>query len=128
MHSLKFFIQYFSLQRANFSFQIGGKEKSSHRKRRIGKPRRDVNPPFYRENLIRRGKRRSIEKGQERGVSASCKGYSYLYIDSSFLSVRERFYGGDRRKMGEETQKRLLPIQVRTASFFPLSGEGRDLF
>lgn len=64
------------------------------------------------------------------------KGYTYIIYKRlvPFVSclvvdaVEEGFYGGDRRKMGEETQKRLLPIQVRTASFFPLSGEGRDLF
>lgn len=31
-------------------------------------------------------------------------------------------------RRGEETQKRLLPIQVRTASFFLLNGKGRDYF
>lgn len=128
MHSLKFFIQYFSLQRANFSFQIGGKEKSSHRKRRIEKPRRDVNPPFYRENLIRRGKEEALRKGKSEEFPHLVRGTPIIYRLLFLICKREILIRGRSVRRGEETQKRLLPIQVRTASFFLLNGKGRDYF
>ena len=51
-----------------------------------------------------------------------------LYNKAIFLIMEERGDQGRSVRRGEETEKRLLPIQVRTASFFLLNGNGRDLF
>lgn len=64
------------------------------------------------------------------------KGYTYIIYKRlvPFVSclvvdaVEEGFYGGALRKIGEKIEKRFLPIQVRTASFFLLNEKGRDLF
>jgi|GEM_PF-3907799 len=51
-----------------------------------------------------------------------------LYNKAIFLIMEERGLIRERSiRRGEETQKRLLPVQVRTASFFPLRREGSDL-
>jgi hypothetical protein len=51
-----------------------------------------------------------------------------LYMDPLFNYGGEGGSGAQHQKKGEETEKRFLPIQVRTASFFLLNEKGRDLF
>ncbi|MGP1408986.1 MAG: hypothetical protein ACTTJ0_01805 [Porphyromonas endodontalis] len=55
-------------------------------------------------------------------------GIPIIYRLLFLICKREILIRGRSVRRGEETEKRLLPIRVRTASFFLLNGKGRDLF
>ncbi len=146
---IKIFIQYFLSPQVKFSSLEEQIEKSVLGEKENWRLKEDMNRPFYPNKLSQRRKRGSRRNGKDRGASSSCKGYTYIYRSlfphtnfavyshatgtpityrALFLIMEERgLIRGRSVRRGEKIEKRFLPIQVRTASYFPLSGEGRDL-
>ena len=117
MHSLKFFIQYFSLQRANFSFQIGEKEKSSHRKRRIENPRRDVNPPFIARISSEEEEEETLGKDKNEEFSHHVRGTPTIYRLLFLICKREVLIRGVTSEEGRGNTK-AAPTHTGKNRFF----------
>ncbi|WP_314824965.1 hypothetical protein, partial [Porphyromonas endodontalis] len=105
----------------------GKREILPQKKKNRETKKRCKSPLFIARISSEEEKEETLRKGKSEEFPHLVRGTPIIYRPLFLICKREILIRGRSVRRREETQKRLLPVQVRTASFFLLNGEGRDL-